>query len=180
MPSIAPGTGQVLRHPSRRCAFPASPRRRPSAVTFARPKSRIFACPRRVTKMLAGLMSRWMMPSRVRGIERVGNLDRQMRAAGLDLQRARRDPVLQRHAVQKLHDDEGAALVLRRCRRWCRCWDDSAPRRHAPRGESVPGPAGRARLRRAGTSARRSGPGECPRPCTPRPCRRRPACSTMR
>ena len=33
------------------------------AVTFANPKSRIFACPRFVTKMFAGLMSRWMMPS---------------------------------------------------------------------------------------------------------------------
>ena len=32
-------------------------------VTFANPKSRILACPRLVTKILAGLMSRWTMPS---------------------------------------------------------------------------------------------------------------------
>ena len=34
-----------------------------SEVTFASPKSRILACPRLVTKMFAGLMSRWTMPS---------------------------------------------------------------------------------------------------------------------
>jgi hypothetical protein len=32
-------------------------------ATFASPKSRILACPRLVTKMFAGLMSRWTMPS---------------------------------------------------------------------------------------------------------------------
>ena len=37
-------------------------RLRLSGVTFASPKSRILACPRSVTKMLAGLMSRWTMP----------------------------------------------------------------------------------------------------------------------
>jgi hypothetical protein len=31
-------------------------------ITLASPKSRIFACPRSVTKMFAGLMSRWIMP----------------------------------------------------------------------------------------------------------------------
>ena len=33
------------------------------AATLARPKSRIFAVPRLVTKMFAGLMSRWTMPA---------------------------------------------------------------------------------------------------------------------
>ena len=33
-----------------------------SAPTFASPKSRILACPRSVTKMLAALMSRWTIP----------------------------------------------------------------------------------------------------------------------
>jgi len=32
-------------------------------ATFASPKSRILACPRLVTKMFAGLMSRWTMPA---------------------------------------------------------------------------------------------------------------------
>ena len=31
-------------------------------LTLPRPKSRILACPRSVTKMLAGLMSRWTIP----------------------------------------------------------------------------------------------------------------------
>jgi len=35
----------------------------PTGITFAKPKSRILACPRLVTKMFADLMSRWMMPS---------------------------------------------------------------------------------------------------------------------
>jgi hypothetical protein len=35
---------------------------RESELTFASPKSRIFACSRSVMKMFAGLMSRWTMP----------------------------------------------------------------------------------------------------------------------
>jgi hypothetical protein len=34
-----------------------------AGATLASPKSNILACPRLVTKMLAGLMSRWMMPT---------------------------------------------------------------------------------------------------------------------
>jgi hypothetical protein len=41
--------------PADRAALPGSPI---GCVTFANPKSRILACPRLVTKMLAGLMSR--------------------------------------------------------------------------------------------------------------------------
>jgi hypothetical protein len=37
--------------------------RAPLGVTLASPKSRILACPRLVTNRLAGLMSRWMIPS---------------------------------------------------------------------------------------------------------------------
>jgi hypothetical protein len=35
----------------------------PLGVILANPKSSILACPRPVTNRLAGLMSRWMMPS---------------------------------------------------------------------------------------------------------------------
>ena len=35
----------------------------PLGTSFARPKSSTFACPRLVTKIFAGLMSRWMIPS---------------------------------------------------------------------------------------------------------------------
>src|ERR1035437_5343584 len=40
----------------------ASPGVAPGPVIFASPKSRILACPRLVTKMFAGLMSRCTMP----------------------------------------------------------------------------------------------------------------------
>ena len=61
-----PGTGQVLL--ARSCRLRVRCRNAGSTnccsgVTFASPKSRILACPRLVTKMLAGLMSRWTMPS---------------------------------------------------------------------------------------------------------------------
>ncbi len=49
---------------------------------LARPKSRILALPRLVTKMLAGLMSRWTMPWRMGGIEGVGDFDGEYRAVG--------------------------------------------------------------------------------------------------
>src|SRR5450755_2156763 len=44
-------------------APPDTAERRRSGVSFARPKSRTLACPRLVTKMLPGLISRWTMPS---------------------------------------------------------------------------------------------------------------------
>ena len=34
----------------------------PFGTSFARPKSRTFACPRLVTKIFAGLISRWIIP----------------------------------------------------------------------------------------------------------------------
>ena len=43
-------------------------------ATFANPKSRTLACPRSVTKMLAGFMSRCTIPLAVGGVERVRNL----------------------------------------------------------------------------------------------------------
>ena len=48
---------------------------------------------------------------RVRGIERVGNLDAQ-RQRGFNLQRPRSDAVPQRHPVEKLHGDERLAVLL--------------------------------------------------------------------
>src|SRR6476646_1983551 len=41
---------------------PASATELPARVTFASPKSRILACPRWVTKMFPGFMSRWTIP----------------------------------------------------------------------------------------------------------------------
>src|ERR1700722_17410251 len=47
----------------------------------------------------------------VRGVERVGDLNRE-RHQGIDCERAPRDLVLERGAIHEFHDDEGAALVL--------------------------------------------------------------------
>src|SRR5882762_2860602 len=48
---------------------------------------------------------------RVSRIECVGNLDPE-RKDDLDLQRTPDNAVLQRHAIQKLHDDEGHSVLL--------------------------------------------------------------------
>ena len=47
----------------------------------------------------------------VRGVERIGDLDAESRT-DVDLQRTCRDAVLQRHAIEKLHGDERAAILL--------------------------------------------------------------------
>ena len=46
-----------------------------ATMTFASPKSRILACPRLVTKMFAGLMSRWDYASGISSIECIGDPD---------------------------------------------------------------------------------------------------------
>ena len=83
----------------------------PTGVTFASPKSRILAWPRLVTKMLAGLMSRWTMPS-AWAASSASAISMARASRRLDLQRPPRDAVLQRHAIQKLHGDERLAVLL--------------------------------------------------------------------
>ena len=82
-----------------------------AGVTFASPKSRILACPRLVTKMFAGLMSRWTMPSAC-AASSASAMSMAMAEKSFRFQRTPRDAVLQRHAVQKLHGDERTALLL--------------------------------------------------------------------
>ena len=80
-----PGAGQMRLSRHRRQHRRA---RRPLVgSSLASPKSRSLACPREVTKMLPGLMSRCTTPARVRCIQRVGNVEREReqlvhRAAG--------------------------------------------------------------------------------------------------
>ena len=59
-----PLTRPALRTALRDTLSPNSPKGRGLFVgeSFAKPKSRIFAWVRAVTKMFAGLMSRWMIP----------------------------------------------------------------------------------------------------------------------
>ena len=82
-----------------------------ATATFAKPKSRILACPRLVTKMFAGLMSRCTMPSAcaASSASAISMAERQQR---FSFQRTPRDAVLQRRAVQKLHDDERLPILL--------------------------------------------------------------------
>ena len=82
-----------------------------AGVTFARPKSRILAWPRLVTKMFAGLMSRWTMPS-AWAASSASAISMPRRQERFDFQRPARDAVLQRLAVEKLHGDEGLAVLL--------------------------------------------------------------------
>ena len=83
----------------------------PASVTFASPKSRILACPRLVTKMFAGLMSRWTMPSAC-AASSASAISMASDRIRFHLHRPARDPVLQRQAIQKLHGDERLAVVL--------------------------------------------------------------------
>ena len=86
-----------------------SARRRHAAL--ARPKSRILAWPRLVTKMLAGLMSRWMMPL-AWAASRASAISMASCEQDVDLERTAVDAVLQGHAFEKLHGDEGLAVVF--------------------------------------------------------------------
>jgi len=79
-------------------------------VTFASPKSRIFACPRFVTKMFAGLMSRWTIPF-VCAASSVGDLDAQIEHR-LGLHRLTADSVPERLPLQQFHGDEGSPIDL--------------------------------------------------------------------
>ena len=78
---------------------------------------------------------------RVRGIQRVGNLDPQ-RQNGLGLHRPPADAVLQRHPVEILHHQEGLLAVLADLVNGADVGMVQTQRRRAPRGGSAPGLAG--------------------------------------
>ena len=80
-------------------------------VNFARPRSRTLACPRLVTKMFAGLMSRWIIPfwwaaSRASEIWMARSSSSSI-LKGLD-----ENPTLQCLPFEILHGDEGLAFML--------------------------------------------------------------------
>ena len=107
-----PGWSGARSADDRRSACDTLGRARASAPSLARPKSRILACPRSVTKMFAGLMSRWTMPLRVRGLERVGDLRSRARAAVAACSGRPAIRCLQRLALEQLHHDERPPVVL--------------------------------------------------------------------
>ena len=87
----------------------------PSAVRarsiFARPKSRILACPRETTKMLAGFRSRWTIPFACADSS-ASAIWVPSSSSALKLERPAPDPVGERLALEQLHRDEVLPLVL--------------------------------------------------------------------
>ena len=90
------------------CSAPPGGRAR---SILARPKSRIFAWPRAGDEDVGGLEVAVDDPLRVRRLERVRDLDAELEQLA-DLERPPADPLGQRLALEQLHRDEVAALVL--------------------------------------------------------------------
>ena len=153
------------------------PARRPCSAGAASPGRSRESSPARasVTKMFAGLMSRWTMPCRVRGVQRVGNLDRRRRAAGPTRAGPCRRCACFSVFPQQLHRDERAGLRARRPRRWCRCcgWFSAEAARASRWKRSSAWDRLASSSGRNFSATRR--PAWCPRPCRRRPCRRRRA-----
>ena len=103
--------------------------------------------------MFAGLMSRWTMPLPCAAAS--ASAISIASPAGLDLDWLSRDAVLQRHPSRNSMAIK-AARHPGRFRRWCRCWDGSAPKRLVLPGENAQASGDLRPLRRAGTSARQA------------------------
>ena len=108
----------------------------------------------------------------VRGVERVGDFDGESEQV-LDIHGPAGDAVLQRHAIEKFHGDEGLAVLLADVVNGA---DVGMIQRGGGLGFASGngrGLAGRWRLLQAEISARRNDSGACPRLCKRHPCRRR-------
>ena len=111
-PSLLPGWSGIpprirltLFSDSRCCWFS------PVRVTLPARNPKSLACPRLVTRMLAGLMSRWTIAFRVRGLQCIGNFNCES-AQYIGLDGFSCNAVLQRRAVQKLRRDEELVTML--------------------------------------------------------------------
>jgi hypothetical protein len=91
--------------------------------TLASPKSRTFACPRLVTKMFAGLMSRCTMPLAVCAASSASAMwtpsDPEFNS--LSMRTCRQCRCFSVMPVQKLHGDERLRRAGRRRRKSCKC-----------------------------------------------------------
>ena len=76
-----------------------------ASATFASPKSSILACPRSVTKILAGLMSRCTMPLEC-AASSASAISIARCEQRLVVERTPGNAVLERRALKKLHRDE--------------------------------------------------------------------------
>src|ERR1700691_4278952 len=83
----------------------------PVKVTLARPKSRILAWPRLVTKNIGGLDVAVNDVFGVCSVERVGDFDGESEEV-FDVHGVAVDAVLERLAIEKFHGDESVALLL--------------------------------------------------------------------
>ena len=114
MPSIEPGLVRCSASTEPVCVLRAAMLLEELAVdgvTLASPKSRILACPRLVTKMLAGLMSRWTMPS-AWAASSASAISMASDRISSGFHRPPGNAVLQRQPVQKLHGNEGFAVLV--------------------------------------------------------------------
>ena len=120
----------------------ARPPRRPGCVSWARPKSRIFTRPSRVTKMFSGLRSRWTMP-----FSWAAARPWAVWIAYSTALRARHRPPLeprpQRLALQQLGDHVRAPVLAADVVDRPGCSDGSARRPRAPPARSAAGARGR-------------------------------------
>ena len=87
-----------------------------SSTSFATPKSSTFTSPRAVTKMLAGLRSRWTMP-RACAASSASASCMPHSISLLDRQRLRLEHAVERLALEQLHHEERAVRRARRRRK---------------------------------------------------------------
>ena len=95
--------------------------------SVARPKSRILACPREVTKMLAGLMSRWTMPFEC-AASSASAISMAMSSNSFSSGGCCFSVLIERFAFQQLHGDEVSAFGLTNLMDSTYVADDSALR----------------------------------------------------
>ena len=120
-------------------------------------KSRIFCVAAIGDEEIGGLDVAMDDAFGVGGIEGIGDADGES-SVSIDWQPA--CPWITCFSVstlQELHGDEGPADSHRRCRRWCRCWDDSSAEAAARFAlEALESPCGSAEFIAGEISARRS------------------------
>ena len=143
----------------------------PVNVTFARPKSRIFGVPSLSDENVRGLDVAMNDAFGVGGIQSVGNLDRQTEQ---NIAISMGFPAMRCFSVMPSRNSIAmkAGRLARRCRKWCRCWDGSAPKRLGLRGGSVQS-CGSWRIFRQEFQGDDAIELACLRPCRRRPCHRR-------
>ena len=114
------------------------------SIAFAKPKSSTFTVPSGRTFTFAGFKSRWMIPCSWADFERLGDLP--VRWAALRrAESAPGDPIRERRALDRLHDEGVLRRSILRARGWPRCRGGSGSqglrlRAGSARADRVPAP----------------------------------------